>query len=78
MQIRLYRQPKGRAFLAEFHLRRRRRSSDRLTSMQTKLHQELLRAHPKDLRRAYLVPLMNGDGSMFFLQINYQKTQDRE
>ena len=55
MQIRLYRQPKGRAFLAEFRLRGRRRSSDRLTSTQTKLHQELLRAHPEDLRRAYLV-----------------------
>ncbi len=53
-QIRLYRQPAGRAFPADFRSRGRRRSPDRLTSAQTKLHQGLLRALPKDLRRAYL------------------------
>ncbi len=50
----LYRQPEGRAFPANFCSRGRRRSPDRLTSTQTKLHQGLLRALPKDLRRTYL------------------------
>ena len=60
VQIRLYSQPEGRAFLADFRSRGRRRSSDRLTSTRTKLHQELLRALPKDLRRAYLGELSGG------------------
>ncbi len=64
----LFSQPKGRAFLADFRPRGRRRSSDRLTSTRTKLPQELLRALRKNLCRAYLefpsfarsVPLTSG------------------
>ncbi len=58
----LYRQPAGRAFPADFRSRGRRRSPDRLTSAQTKLHQGLLRALPKDLRRAYLACTMHNAG----------------
>ena len=54
VKIRLYSQPEGRAFVTDFRPRGRQRSSDRLTSTQTKIHQQLHRALPKDLRRAYL------------------------
>ena len=53
-KLRLYGQPEGRAFLANFRSRGRRRSPDRLTATRTKINQELLRALPKDLRQAYL------------------------
>ncbi len=62
VQIRPFSQPEGRAFLADFRPRGRRRSPDRLTSTRTKLHQELLRALRKDLRRAYLVGSYQGGG----------------
>ena len=54
VQIRLYSQPEGRAFVADFRPRGRRRSLDRLTSTQTKIHQQLRRARRKDLRRTFL------------------------
>ena len=46
--------PSRSAFLADFRSPGRQRSSDRLTFTRTKIHQELLRALPMDLRRTYL------------------------